>query len=77
MTYSVGLFYLTNIVIGLAEVFTCKSYTDELIKSIKYCQSHKGLEIYASAPVNRDGQLRSFNCINAKRTIIIRINSRF
>ncbi len=46
-TYSGGLFFLTFTVVGWADVFTRKIYTDELIKNLKYCQEHKGLEIYA------------------------------
>lgn len=46
-TYSGGLFYLTFTVVGWADVFTRRIYTDELIKNLIYCQEHKGLEIYA------------------------------
>lgn len=46
-TYSCGLFYLTFTVVGWADVFTRRLYIEELIKSIKYCQLNKGLEIYA------------------------------
>ena len=42
-----GYFFLTFTVVGWADVFTRKIYTDELIKNLKYCQEHKGLEIYA------------------------------
>ena len=46
-TYSGGLFYLTFTVVGWADVFTRRLYTEELIKNIKFCQENKGLEIYA------------------------------
>ena len=46
-TYAEGLFYLTFTVVGWADVFTRKIYTDELVKNLIYCQKHKGLNIYA------------------------------
>lgn len=45
-TYEGGLFYLTLSVVGWLDVFTRPIYTEELIKSIKFCQHNKGLEIY-------------------------------
>ena len=41
------LFFLTFIVVGWADVFTRKLYTDELIKNLQFCQDKKGLQIYA------------------------------
>jgi len=46
-TYAGGLFYLTFTVVGWADVFTRKIYTDELVKNLIYCQANKDLEIYA------------------------------
>jgi putative transposase len=46
-TYTGGLFYLTFTVVGWADVFTQKMYTDELVKNLIYCQNNKGLNIYS------------------------------
>jgi putative transposase len=46
-TYSGGLFYLTFTVVGWADVYTQNTYTNELIKSLQFCQEQKCLEIYA------------------------------
>lgn len=46
-TFPDGLFFLTFIVVGWADVFTRKLYTDELIKNLQFCQDKKGLQIYA------------------------------
>ena len=42
-----GLYYLTFQIVGWVDIFTRKIYRDIVIDSFKYCQKHKGLEIYA------------------------------
>lgn len=42
-----GLYYLTFATVGWVDVFTRKIYKDLLIDSLKYCQEHKGLELYS------------------------------
>jgi REP element-mobilizing transposase RayT len=42
-----GLYYLTFQVVRWIDVFTRKTYKDVIIDSLKYCQEHKGLELYA------------------------------
>lgn len=39
--------FVTFTVHQWADVFTRSVYTEELIANLKYCQEHKGLEIYA------------------------------
>lgn len=45
-TYEGGLFFVTLTVVGWLDVFNRRLYIEELIKNIKYCQEHKGLQIY-------------------------------
>lgn len=40
-------FFITLTVVGWIDVFTRKDYCDLIIKNFKYCQSDKGLQIFA------------------------------
>jgi len=40
-------YFITCTVVQWVDVFTRSYYSDILINSLKYCQEHKGLEIYA------------------------------
>ncbi len=40
-------YFLTFQIVEWADIFTRKVYRDIVIKSLDYCQKHKGLEIYA------------------------------
>ena len=42
-----GLYYLTLQIVNWVDVFSRQSYRDIIIENLKYCQQHKGLEIYA------------------------------
>ena len=42
-----GLYYLTFQVVGWVDLFTRKIYRDIVIDSLKYCQQHKGLNLFA------------------------------
>jgi putative transposase len=42
-----GIYYITCTVHQWVDIFTRKIYVDILIDSLKHCQMHKGLEIYA------------------------------
>jgi putative transposase len=42
-----GLFYLTFQIVGWVDIFTRKIYRDIAIESLKYCQQHKGLKLFA------------------------------
>lgn len=42
-----GLFYLTFQIVGWVDIFTRKIYRDITIDSMKYCQQHKGLILFA------------------------------
>lgn len=42
-----GLYYLTLQIVNWTDLFTRKIYRDIVIDNLKYCQQHKGLEIYA------------------------------
>lgn len=42
-----ALYYLTFGTVGWIDVFTRKAYKDMLIDSFRYCQLHKGLELFA------------------------------
>ncbi len=41
------LYYLTFQIVGWVDLFTRKCYRDIVIESLKYCQEHKGLNLYA------------------------------
>jgi putative transposase len=40
-------YFLSLSVVGWIDVFTRSTYADELITNLNYCQSNKGLEVYA------------------------------
>jgi putative transposase len=42
-----GQYYITCTVHQWVDVFTRKDYVEILIESIKHCQLHKGLQVYA------------------------------
>lgn len=42
-----GIYFITFAVIEWVDVFSRKIYRDEVIKSIRYCQENKGLELFA------------------------------
>jgi REP element-mobilizing transposase RayT len=42
-----GLFYLTFQIVGWVDIFTRKIYRDISIESLKFCQRHKGLKLFA------------------------------
>jgi putative transposase len=42
-----GLFYLTFQIVGWVDIFTRKIYRDIAIDSLKYCQHHKRLKLFA------------------------------
>ncbi|MDB5274755.1 MAG: transposase [Chitinophagaceae bacterium] len=42
-----GMYFITFAVIEWVDVFSRKLYKDEFIKSLEYCQEHKGLELFA------------------------------
>lgn len=41
------LYFCTLTVVGWIDLFTRKRYADELIESLRHCQAHKGLELFA------------------------------
>ena len=41
------LYYLTFQIVGWVDIFTRKIYRDIVIESLRYCQAHKGLNLYA------------------------------
>jgi REP element-mobilizing transposase RayT len=42
-----GAYYLTFQIVGWVDIFTRKTYRDVVIESLKYCQQHKGLNLFA------------------------------
>lgn len=42
-----AIYFVTSTVDGWLDVFTRKELVEELLKSIRYCQEHKGLELFA------------------------------
>lgn len=42
-----GVYFITFAVIEWVDVFTRSEYNEILIQSIKYCQKHKGLEVFS------------------------------
>lgn len=82
-----GVYYITCTVHQWVDVFTRKIYIDILLDSLKHCQAHKGLEIYAwvimtnhchlivsSNKDNLSGIIRDFKKFTAKE-IIARIEN--
>ena len=51
MAYSIrhqqGMYFITMTVVEWLDVFTRPRYKDLIIQSLRYCQQHKGLELYA------------------------------
>jgi len=47
MSEKYGCYYLTFQVVGWVDIFTRKVYRDIVIDSLRYCQEHKGLSLYA------------------------------
>ncbi len=78
------LYFLTLTVVDWVDVFTRKELCEELITSLKYCQHHKGLVIYAwclmpshlhlvvsvnPGPYNLSDVMRDFKKFTSKRII--------
>jgi len=42
-----GLYFLTFQIVGWVDIFSRKIYRDIVIDSLKYCQQHKGLNLFA------------------------------
>lgn len=42
-----GAYFLTFQIVGWVDIFTRKDYCDAVIDSLKYCQKHKGLNLFA------------------------------
>ena len=42
-----GAYFLTFQIVGWVDLFTRRSYRDIVIESFKYCQQHKGLNLFA------------------------------
>jgi putative transposase len=42
-----GSFYLTFQIVGWVDIFTRRIYRDIAVDSLKYCQQHKGLKLFA------------------------------
>ncbi|MBS1568102.1 MAG: transposase, partial [Bacteroidetes bacterium] len=40
-------YFVTFTVVGWVDVFTRKELADELVRNIRYCQEHKGMELFA------------------------------
>ncbi len=42
-----GIYFLTMTVVEWVDVFTRREYKQLIVESLRYCQQHKGLELYA------------------------------
>ena len=42
-----ALYFLTFTTVGWVDIFTRPAYKDLIIESLRYCQAHKGLELFA------------------------------
>ena len=42
-----GLYFITSTIVGWIDLFIRKKYRDIIIDSLRYCQEHKALRIYA------------------------------
>ncbi len=75
-------YFITFTIVGWIDVFTRRDYCDIVIKNLKYCQEHKGMELYAYVIMpshihliarNKDGKLneiiRDFKSVTAKEII--------
>ncbi|NOZ33941.1 MAG: transposase [Chlorobi bacterium] len=79
-----GIYFLTFQIVGWADIFTRKIYKDIVIDSFKYCQKHKGLEIFAYVIMSNhihilcrsnigdlSGTIRDFKIFTSKKFIEI------
>jgi len=64
-------YFLTFTVVGWVDVFSRKIYKDILIESLKYCQTNKGLHIFAFVIMTNHLHLLA-NCENENLSEIIR-----
>ena len=77
-----GIHFITFAVVGWDDVFTREQYRTMLVESLKYCQEHKGLQIYGwcimsnhvhlivkAAEQNLSGVLRDFKKFTAYKII--------
>jgi len=75
-----GMYFLTFQIVGWVDIFTRKIYRDIAIESLKYCQQHKGLNLFAyvimsnhihllaqSEHGNLSGFIRDFKSYTSKR----------
>ena len=82
-----GLYYLTFQIVGWIDIFTRKIYRNIVIDSLKYCQEHKGLNLFAfvimtnhihllaqSAHGDLSGFIRDFKSYTSKKFLEV-INS--
>ncbi len=44
---SEGIYFVSFATVNWIDVFTRRCYKDILVDSLRYCQAHKGLELYA------------------------------
>lgn len=83
-----GTFFITLTVVSWVDVFTRSNYCEEIVRNIKFCQQHKGLELYAYLIMSnhthwiagqRDGKLnlllRDFKSYSAKQLLSMIYNS--
>ena len=76
------LYYVTFQIVEWVDVFSRKIYRDIVIDSLRYCQQHKGLEIYAfvimsnhihllirSSKGSMSDTIREFKSFTAKQTL--------
>jgi REP element-mobilizing transposase RayT len=79
-----GAYFLTFQIAGWVDLFTRKDYRDEVIDSFKYCQKHKGLNLFAYVIMSNhihllaqsevgdlSGFIRDFKSFTSKRFIEI------
>jgi putative transposase len=47
ITNNKSIYFISFAIVGWVDVFTRKDYSEILVESLKYCQEHKGLVLYA------------------------------
>ncbi|MFC1223874.1 transposase [Pedobacter sp. BG31] len=72
-----GIYFLTFTIVDWVDVFTRISYKDIIINSLKYCQSNKGLKLYAYCLMTNHIHLIASACSGIKLFEIIRDFKKF
>ena len=72
-----GIYFLTFTIVDWVDIFTRQSYKDIVIDSLKYCQSRKGLKLFAYCLMTNHIHLIASSTTNIKLFEIVRDFKKF